>query len=172
MVRIFLFYAMAKIIAIGGVSRSGKSTLAQWLHQQLPGSVMLCQDDFPNDEDSIPMVRDRTDWEHPDSIHWGNWKRAIDNFQDCEYLILEGLFIFRPEAALTPHLAIYLETDQDSFTRARKQETRWGHEPDWYIDYVWQNHFKYGLPSGDLKALKYHQLSEKNYPEILSKVKA
>lgn len=163
---------MPKIIAIGGVSRSGKSTLALWLHQQLPGSVMLCQDDFPNVEKDIPKVRDRIDWEHPKSIHWDNWKRAINSFEDAEYLILEGLFIFRPEASFTPQLSIYLETDRKRFTEARRLETRWGHEPDWYIDYVWQNHFKYGLPPEALNALRYVHLSETDYPDILAKVKA
>ena len=84
-----------KIIAIGGVSRSGKSTLALWLHQQLPNSIMLCQDDFPNAEEDIPRIKDRIDWEHPDSIHWGNWQRAVKGFEnDCDYLILDCLFIF------------------------------------------------------------------------------
>ncbi len=164
---------MPKIIAIGGVSRSGKSTLALWLHQQLPGSIMLCQDDFPNDENHTPGIKDRVDWEHPGSIHWQNWQRAIANFQDdCEYLILEGLFIFRPEAGIKADFSVYLEIDKSNFIEARRKETRWGPEPGWYIEHVWDSHFKYGLPPQALTVQKYHSISEKDYPTLLSVLKA
>lgn len=165
---------MTKVVAIGGVSRAGKSTLANWLHQQLPGSVVLSQDDFPNDEKHIPQIRDRIDWEHPQSIHWYHWKRAIDSqLPDCSYLILEGLFAFRPESEviIQPDLRYYLSIDQDRFLKLRRQETRWGIEPEWFIRHVWDSHFLYGVPGPDQTAHKYHQPNEHDYQEILSQVK-
>ena len=133
---------------------------------------MLCQDDFPNAEEDIPRIKDRIDWEHPDSIHWVNWQRAVKSFEnECDYLILDGLFIFRPEAGISPDLSIYLKIDKEQFTKARQQETRWGPEPNWYIDYVWQQHLTYGLPPNTIEAHQFTNIKEKDYPTILSMVK-
>ena len=163
---------MPRIIAIGGVSRSGKSTLALWLHQQLPNSIVLCQDDFPNEEEAIPRIRDRVDWERPESIRWDYWHRAIGSMKDdCDYLILEGLFIFRPEGGIVPDHSIYLSIDREDFLKARKAETRWGPEPDWFIEHVWDSHFVYGLPPEGAEVMKIDSVSEADYPSILSQVK-
>lgn len=163
---------MGKVIGIGGLSRSGKSTLALWLHKQLPGSVMLCHDDFPNDEARIPRIKDRIDWEHPESINWNLWHKAVSSqAPDCEYLILEGLFQFRPEALpLPPQYLFYLGIDEQLFLTERKKETRWGPEPDWYIRHVWQSHFQYGLPQPGQQVARFEPISDKDYPQILREI--
>ena len=132
---------------------------------------MLCQDDFPQEESKIPNIRDRVDWERPESINWSLWQKAIESFKDdTAYLILEGLFIFRPEAGVEPDLAIYLSMDKDRFLAARKQETRWGYEPDWYIEHVWDSHFQYGLPPASLAVKKFENLTKSDYPSILAQL--
>jgi len=164
---------MPRIISIGGVSRSGKTSLAHWLHQQIPNSIMLCQDDFPNDESHINMVRDRHDWEQPNSINWQNWYKAMDSMQDdCEWLILEGLFIFRPESDIKADHTIYLSMEKEAFLELRRQETRWGPEPEWYIEHVWNSHLIYGLPPESLTVDKFQSLKRADYPSILDKLKA
>lgn len=163
---------MPKIIVIGGVSRSGKTSLALWLHQQLPGSMVLSQDDFVLPEDSIPRVKERIDWEHPDSINWSAWQKAIDsNLPDCDYLILEGLFAFQEQAQPLPTIyQYYLSIDRDEFLEEREKEQRWGYEPLWFIEHVWKSHFIYGLPHQTHKAAKYHNISLVDYQRILKRV--
>ena len=165
---------MGKVIGIGGLSRSGKSTLAQWLHQQLPGSVMLCHDDFPQDQAKIPKVRDRIDWEHPDSINWSLWQKAITSqAADCDYLILEGLFQFREEALpLKPDYLFYLGIAEQVFLKARRKETRWGPEPEWYLRHVWDSHFQFGLPQHYQEVTYYEAITESDYPKILDQIRS
>lgn len=43
------------IIAVGGATCSGKTTLAKHLNQILPGSVILHQDDFAPPAEKVPM---------------------------------------------------------------------------------------------------------------------
>lgn len=43
------------IIAVGGPTCSGKTTLAKHLNQILPGSVILHQDDFAPAAEKVPM---------------------------------------------------------------------------------------------------------------------
>ena len=164
---------MCKVIGIGGLSRSGKSTLALWLHQQLPRSIMLCHDDFPQDETLIPKVKDRVDWEHPESINWKLWQRAIESqANDCDYLILEGLFQFRQEALpLAPDRLFYLGVAREVFLKARREETRWGPEPEWYLQHVWDSHFQYGLPLPHQPVTRFDPIEESDYPKILAQIR-
>jgi uridine kinase len=163
---------MPIIIAIGGVSRSGKSSLALWLHKQLPNSMVLSQDDFPQQEELIPRVKDRTDWEHPDSINWNAWQKAIEvNLPENDYLILEGLFIYHELSLPTQaRFNYYLSIDQDKFIEARKQETRWGKEPLWFIEHVWHSHFQHGLPPEEISPIRFHNIQERHYTELLGQV--
>lgn len=163
---------MATVIAIGGVSRSGKSSLALWLHQQLPKSMMLSQDDFPSLEDQIPKVKGRVDWEHPASINWLLWQRAVSsNMEDCDYLILEGLFMFRPEAeVVAADFSYYLSMEKTDFLIARRKEQRWGKEPEWFIEHVWDSHFEYGLPQKHHHVNRYHKINQADYQTILAQV--
>ncbi|MCE7997210.1 MAG: hypothetical protein HEP71_34940 [Roseivirga sp.] len=163
---------MPKIIAIGGVSRSGKTSLAFWLHQQLPKSMVLSQDNFVFPEHMIPQIKERTDWENPNSIDWSAWKKAIDsNIPDCEYLILEGLFAFQEQAQPIPvTYQYYLSIDREEFLEEREKEQRWGYEPLWFIEHVWKSHFVYGLPAPSHNATKYHNISAADYQQILDQV--
>jgi uridine kinase len=163
---------MSKIIAIGGVSRSGKTSLALWLHKHLADSMMLSQDDFVQPEELIPRVRDRIDWEHPDSVNWQAWQRAIvSNRKDCSYLILEGLLMFQDQSlTVEPDLCYYLTMDKASFLEERKNETRWGYEPPWYIEHVWKSHALHGTPFREKETIEYHNIQQSDYPEILNQI--
>ncbi len=163
---------MSRIIAIGGVSRSGKTSLAYWLHQQLPKSMVLSQDNFVLPEQQIPKIKERTDWEHPDSINWPAWHKAIDsNLPDCDYLILEGLFAFQKSAQpIAAAHQYYLSISREEFLEEREKEQRWGYEPLWFIEHVWKSHFIYGLPEDGHQAHKYHSVSPADYQQILDQV--
>lgn len=134
--------------------------------------MVLSQDDFVLPEESIPRVKDRTDWEHPDSINWKSWQRAIDsNKEECEYLILEGLFAFQPRAKNTAVThQYYLSMEKEAFIEERKREQRWGIEPLWFIEHVWESHFIHGIPAAQEKTAKYHNITEEDYPAILDQI--
>ena len=43
------------------------------------------------------------------------------------------------------------------FYKRKREDTRWGKEPDWYIDYIWDSYLKYGrLRDSDSKTLYVH----------------
>lgn len=139
---------MGRLILIAGVSRSGKSSLAKDLCSRLKKAVHLDQDQFVKSESEIPLIRDRVDWETPESINWPNWRRAIQQgLRAHDYVIAEGIFAFADlglikEASIT----ILLELEQDEFTARRKRETRWGEEPNWFIQHVWNSHLLHHNP--------------------------
>ncbi|PIQ47684.1 MAG: hypothetical protein COW03_14030 [Cytophagales bacterium CG12_big_fil_rev_8_21_14_0_65_40_12] len=161
---------MSKLIAIGGVSRSGKSSLALKLSTALPKSIVLHQDDFVKSAAQIPQINGRTDWEHPDSIDWPLWEESIDKaLAKHDYVIIEGLFAFY-DASINSriHKAIYLSIDKATFLERRRKETRWGYEPEWFIEHVWEAHWQWGLAPENLVITKMSSPNEEELEQFLN----
>ncbi len=139
-----------RLILIGGVSRSGKSTLAQQLASALGNSAYLEQDFFVKPEEELPIIQDRIDWDHPDSVDWMSWKNAIrNNLENYAWVIAEGIYAFSDEEInAASHFSIELSIDKETFLEERRKEIRWGEEPEWFLEHVWQAHQKYGNPHG------------------------
>ncbi len=136
------------IIGIGGVSRSGKSQLATKLKKYLaPNRVIIIDlDDHTKSTQEIPMIRDRVDWESPRSIDWPVVFKKINNL-DYDHLIIEGIFAYAyPELLSHYDLKIFIKISKKTFLKRRRKESRWGPEPEWYIEHVWQSHLKSGTP--------------------------
>ena len=138
------------VIGIGGASRSGKSSLARQLAAEYKAAgksvLVLDQDDFAFPEADLPRIRDRADWDQPASMDfrrlqehiWAAWARY-------EVVLVEGILVFYdPEVNALFDRRSFLEFDKARFWERRKQETRWGEEPDWYLEHVWEAHLKYG----------------------------
>lgn len=138
----------AKIILIGGISRCGKSSLAQNLAKELSQAVHLDQDDFMLPEDQLPTIRDRIDWEKPQCLDWEKLLTRIKSeSHHHEFIIVEGIFAFCNTSLVSQaNFKVNLLFDKESFLASRTHETRWGHEPEWYIEHVWQSHLKYHNP--------------------------
>ncbi len=138
-------------IGIGGSSRSGKTSLALLIknlfekHGQ--SAILLSQDDYAfTDETFIPKIHNRTDWEHPASIDFEWYKNDIilkqSNYQN---VIAEGLFNFWDKDINSLFdMIFFTRISQQTFYERRKHDTRWGYEPQWYIEHVWQSYLKYG----------------------------
>ena len=143
------------LILIGGCSRSGKSSWAQklvWQHRiENKTAVVLCQDDFVKHIDEIPKIRDRTDWETPYSIDYERFITIINVYQTCfDVVIVEGHLVFANEQ-LT-HIAderFFIDISEATFRQRRAAETRWGAEPAWFIDHVWESFLAFGQPPAD-----------------------
>ncbi|MEQ9467646.1 MAG: hypothetical protein RLN88_09550 [Ekhidna sp.] len=139
---------MAHIIGIGGASRSGKSTLARKLKEALaPKQVLLLDmDNYVFPENEVPHIQGHPDWEVPESIDY-EWVIATidDNEPDYDFIIVEGILAFANETLRARYdLTVFMEISKATYVKRRKLETRWGKDPEWYIEYVWEAHLKYG----------------------------
>lgn len=169
----FLFLDMSTVIAIGGVSRSGKSTLADWLVIQLKNATVLHQDEYTLPKDQLPKINGIPDWEVPESIDWDTWHKAITQAKKYyDYVIIEGILVFaNTNINALIDQPIFLNIDKENFLKRRLKEKRWGKEPEWFIEYVWEAHLKYGLPPSDLKAILIKDITTNQYLEVLTAVK-
>ena len=136
-------------IGIGGVSRAGKTKLANFIKDLFPGLklIILCQDDFVFDQDKLPMVKDEIDWEVPASIDFRKFLDAINMAaKDHEIVIAEGLLVFyNSQLCKEFDRKIFVHIEEDIFRKRKLKDTRWGSFPGWYVDHIWESFMKYGM---------------------------
>lgn len=158
------------LIGIGGASRSGKSTLALQLQAEYEAQglsvAVLHQDNFAFPEAQLPIIRDHLDWDRPESMDFRRLEAAIvQAHTQFDVVIAEGILIFYdPQINCLFNRRIFIEIDKALFLEHRAQETRWGQEPDWYAEYVWESHLRWGRtvlddPSNHVEHL--HRFSSK-----------
>ena len=142
------------IVGIGGVSRAGKTTLADLMAKLFVARgkkvAMIHQDDYIYEEASIPKVKDRTDWEHPDSIDFDRYHEAILNAdKENDLVIAEGLLTFyNPKIIDLMDRKIYVTISKKTFLERKSEDLRWGSEadPEWYMEHIWDSFLQYGAP--------------------------
>lgn len=156
---------MQKILflGIGGLSRSGKSTLASTIKNMMDiETEIIHQDDFVKEEKLIPTINDHIDWEHPDSIDWEKLdceielrKNKLRNLDvKPKILILEGLLALNNEKINEKFdKKIMLRISKNLFYERKSTDDRWGIEPKWYQDHIYESYLKYGIPN-DLSDVK------------------
>jgi len=142
------------LIGIGGPSRAGKTTLSRLLGESYSKSglhiIVVHQDEHVVDEEELPMIRDKRDWEVPSSIDWASLYASVKQAMDlADVVIVEGLFCFH-ELRLTQlmDVKIFVEIDKDLFVHRKKEDLRWGSEaePEWYVQHIWDSYERYGIP--------------------------
>ncbi len=141
------------IIGIGGVSRAGKTTLANQLVKLAKKKGMtvevLNQDEFVKSKNQLPIIEGIPDWERPSSIKWDNLIIRIEK-STADLIIVEGLFAFYPASLrLKYNKKIFLEIEKDLFQKRKIEDKRWEEEPAWYAEHVWRSYLKYGKTKGD-----------------------
>jgi uridine kinase len=156
---------MGILIGIGGISRAGKSKLSEYLQQHISNAEVIHQDNFVKPKHEIPTVRGRVDWEHPDSINWTTLAKEIDkSLETHSYTLLEGLFAFyHKEIESRMSLKIHLSLDKQRFLDLKKIDERWGEEPDWFIEHIWQSYLLYGQVNDKKNLSSIHNISDSNY---------
>lgn len=138
------------IIGIGGPSRSGKSTLALEMkaafEREGRSVCIFDQDQFAFPEADLPRIQDRADWERPESMDFRRLEAAVREAADrFDVVIAEGILIFfDPALNALFDRRIFIDIDKEQYLERRRRETRWGPEPDWYLEYVWNCHLKWG----------------------------
>jgi uridine kinase len=135
------------IIGIGGISNSGKSSLAKKISEhygQLKVTV-LCQDDFAIPTPEIPLIRDHRDWEIPASINFNRfYQEILSAAKHSDIVIDEGLFVFYEERLNKLYdKTIYLSISRETFLERKRKDHRWGKEPEWYIKHIWDSHHRF-----------------------------
>ena len=161
------------IIGIGGVSTAGKSSLAFQISKQFESDAkvkILCQDDFIRPESQIPRVNGHIDWECPDSVDHEMYFQAVGReSKSNDIIISEGLFAFNDERVSSLYdKRIFLMISRETFWRRKTADLRWGKEPDWYIEHIWNNYLKYGkIASERENVLRLHSDTEIEIEKVM-----
>ena len=163
---------MGLLIGIGGISRAGKSELSQFLLNNLSNAEIIHQDDYVKPEIQIPRIKDRSDWEHPDSIDWSALKSSVSkSLLNYSFTLLEGIFAFHnTELENQMSLKIQLSLEKERFVDLKQKDNRWGDEPKWFIAHIWVSHLTYGQPSTEQNLLKIHTISDTDYELVHQKI--
>ncbi len=145
------------IIGICGISQSGKSTLTRWLKKELSSAGLEVKvfemDHYTVKKEQIPRVKDRLDWEHPDSIDWDRLTTQIKK-STVDVILVEGIFAFDHRISPLYSKKVLIELDKETFLRRRQSEIRWGEEPSWYLEHVWKtNQALIKLATPDLRLM-------------------
>ena len=141
------------IIGIGGVSRAGKTTLANRLkdhfEKQGKSTRVFCQDEYVKPTISLSKVQGVPDWERPSTIKWDKLLKDMQKSGE-EVKIIEGLFSFYPASLRTEYdLKIFVQIAKSTFQERKSKDSRWEEEPDWYAEHVWRSFLKYGQMKGE-----------------------
>ena len=141
------------VIGIGGLSTSGKSRLAKKIQEYYSEKnvIILCQDNFVFPKSLLPKIKDHIDWEHPLSIDFNKLhQKIITESSLADILIVEGILAFYDQQInLLFDKKIFLEIPEKEFFARKTVDTRWGKEPLWYIEHIWNSYKKCGrIPYG------------------------
>lgn len=135
------------IIGIGGISNSGKSALAEKIKLYFSDKKVkiLCQDNFAFPTPSIPTINTHTNWEIPESIDFDRFvQNVLTESKQNDIVIDEGLFVFYDERLNRLYdKMIYLSISKETFIKRKQMDLRWGKEPDWYMEHIWESHQKF-----------------------------
>lgn len=136
-------YALAKppvLVGIAGGTGSGKTTLAQRIHQAFPGSVLISQDSYYRDLSHLPFEeREKTNFDHPNSLeflllrkhlldlkngqaieqptysfHLHARERRTERIEPAQIILVEGILLLAvPEVRDLFDIKIFVDTDDD-----------------------------------------------------------
>jgi len=146
------------IIGIGGVSNSGKSRLARRLAARFGDrSVRIFhQDQYVFPVDQIPVIDGHPDWEIPESIDFQRLRKEVgEAARAFDIIIVEGLMAFYDQGLREYYdRMIQIVIPKERFMSRKAKDKRWGTEPGWYMEHIWNSHLRFGqLPENIGKAL-------------------
>ncbi|UII28266.1 AAA family ATPase [Fulvivirga maritima] len=136
------------IIGIGGLSRAGKTTLSKNLaeHLGVESTHLFHQDDYVKSESEVPLINGRLDWDHPEAMDYEGLIQAIKNV-DSGNVIVEGILVFfNSELKNMFDKKILMEVEKSTFLARKRVDNRWGPEPEWFIEHIWESYQQFGRP--------------------------
>lgn len=125
------------------------------LQKALRDCIIIHQDHCIPDESLIPRIQDHPDWERPEAIDWVKLEQKIIRARSGgKPVIVEGLMAFsKREINRYYDKCIFIELSKTRFIDRKQTDLRWGKEPDWYINHIWESYKTYGLPPSDMENL-------------------
>ncbi|WP_258102589.1 uridine kinase [Marinoscillum sp. MHG1-6] len=141
------------LIGIGGISRAGKTTLAENMTKALKkmkkSVEVFCQDDFVKPKHALTKIEGVPDWERPNTVKWDSLISKVEK-STADVVIVEGLFSFYPASIRSLYdKKLFLEIDENTFQNRKSADKRWTEEPGWYARHVWRSYNKYGKTKGN-----------------------
>jgi len=134
-------------LGIGGVSQSGKTTLAKKIRKKIGDRIVRIfeLDQYTIDLNEMPRVHGKPDWEQPESYNFEQLRKDIELAEAVsDVIILEGIHAFYdPALTRKMDLKMVIKVPYEVFLERRQKETRWGEEPEWYYDHVWNMYLQY-----------------------------
>jgi len=135
------------VIGIGGISTAGKSKLANRLKDYFSDKKVsvLCQDNYAMPTAQIPKISDHTNWEIPESLDFDKFYNLIlEEKKSNDIVIAEGLFVFYDNRLLELFdKKIFMAIGKETFLERKSIDLRWGKEPEWYMEHIWNSHHNY-----------------------------
>ena len=135
------------VIGIGGISTAGKSKLAETLKEYFSEKKVkvLCQDNFAMSTHHIPKINGHTNWEIPESIDFDKfYSKILEEKNENDIVVAEGLFVFFEKRLLEIfNKKIFMTISKKTFLERKSIDFRWGEEPDWYKEHIWNSHFHF-----------------------------
>ncbi|MGL4630574.1 MAG: hypothetical protein ACRCVT_05135 [Leadbetterella sp.] len=164
-----------KLIGIGGISRSGKTILANKLKQQLERKglhvTVLHQDSYTQPLDTIPKVGDQVDWECPESLDFEGFYDAILQSKEYDVVIVEGFLLYLdPRITQLISVKINLEITKKEFFARKKQDNRWGKIPIWYFEHIWNSFQKNSKNMNLQNCIFLHSSPSLDYTSVLEAI--
>ncbi|MFH1120939.1 MAG: hypothetical protein V1775_14070 [Bacteroidota bacterium] len=103
-------------------------------------------------EAEIPKIKNHIDWERPEAIDWISFRKAIEsNILSGKTVIVEGLFAFHNKEINNLYdKMIFITLSREEFLRRKRIDLRWGREPEWYINHIWDSFVIHGLFPQDI----------------------
>lgn len=159
-----------KLIGIGGVSASGKSTLAENLEAANVG-VRFRFDAYYKDEMTCPRTNGRVNWDLPESLHLDDvyrdllelkhgraiqmpvYERGTTNarvgtvlFEPAPILLVEGIFLFTDARIRSLFdLKVWIDLSEEEALR-RRMERQPNYDPTYHHECLWPGMERYVLP--------------------------
>ncbi|MCD6346337.1 MAG: hypothetical protein J7L96_02840, partial [Bacteroidales bacterium] len=66
--------------------------------------------------------------------------------------IVEGLMVYWKSVLYNLFTCrIFIELDKEEFFRRKQTDLRWGKEPKWYMEYIWDSYLIYGQAPSTMK---------------------
>ncbi len=137
---ISVFAASPIVIGIAGGTGSGKTTLAENLHQELPGSILISQDSYYKDFSHLSFEeRVKVNFDHPNSLEFSLLKkhlidlkngqaieqpiynfhvhtreRKTERIEPAQIVLVEGILLLAdPEVRDLFDIKIFVDADDD-----------------------------------------------------------
>ena len=74
------------------------------------------------------------------------FEQAPPELKKYEIVIAEGLMIYYHRQTVDLfNKRLFVDLDKATFLKRKSRDLRWGKEPPWYMEHIWESYLKYGI---------------------------